>query len=135
MAVPPVCAGIALALYLAAATVTPIIILYWAQLNAQVQVAIGSFNSQFAFSLIIFGVYLILLGWLVYRSGHIPRWLGVLLVINGAGWSIMEAGPYLLPGINLSFLFVATFGELILLVWLIGWGTRLSEPTTNRASS
>ncbi len=105
------------------------------QLNAQVQVAIGSFNSQFAFSLIIFGVYLILLGWLVYRSGHIPRWLGVLLVINGAGWSIMEAGPYLLPGINLSFLFVATFGELILLVWLIGWGTRLSEPTTNRASS
>src|ERR1700693_3773005 len=30
MAVPPVCAGIALALYLAAATVTPIIILYWA---------------------------------------------------------------------------------------------------------
>src|SRR6266851_3362407 len=105
------------------------------QLNAQVQVAIGSFNSQFAFSLIIFGVYLMLLAWLIYRSGYIPKWLGIVLVIDGAGWSIMESGPYLLPGIDLSFLFVATFGELILLVWLIGWGTRLSEPITNRASS
>jgi hypothetical protein len=105
------------------------------QLNAQVQVAIGSFNSQFAFSLIIFGVHLMLLGWLVYRSGYIPKWLGIVLVIDGAGWSIMEAGTYLLPGIDLGFLFIATFGELLLLVWLIGWGTRLSEPTTNRASS
>jgi len=96
------------------------------QINAQVHVAIGSFNSQFAFSLILFGVYLIMLGWLVYRSGYVPKWLGIVLAINGAGWSIMEAGPYLLPGIDLGFFFVATFGELILLVWLIGWGTRLS---------
>jgi hypothetical protein len=100
------------------------------QLDAQVHVAIGSFNSQFAFSLIIFGVYLIMLGWLAYRSGYLPKWLGIVLAIDGAGWSIMEAGPYLLPGIDLGFLFVASFGELILLVWLIGWGTRLSEPTT-----
>ncbi len=46
------------------------------QINAQVHVAIGSFNSQFAFSLIIFGVYLMMLGWLMYRSGYIPKWLG-----------------------------------------------------------
>lgn len=102
------------------------------QLNAQVQLAVGSFNSQFAFSLIFFGVYLMVLGWLVYRSGYIPKWLGIVLVINGAGWSIMEAGPYVLPGTNLGFLFIATFGELILLVWLIGWGARLSEPSSAR---
>src|SRR5712692_74392 len=105
------------------------------QLDAQVHVAIGSFNSQFAFSLILFGVYLVLLGWLMYRSSYLPKWVGIVLAIDGAGWSIMEAGPYLLPGIDLGFLFVASFGELILLVWLIGWGTRLSEPITNRASS
>ena len=99
------------------------------QLNSQVHVAIGAFNSQFAFSLIVFGVYLMLLAWLVYRSGYMPKWLGILLAVNGAGWSIMEAGHYLLPGVDLSFLFVATFGELFLLVWLIGWGTRLRQPS------
>lgn len=105
------------------------------QLHAQVQVALGAFNSQFAFSLIIFGVHLILLGWLVYRSGYMPRWLGVVLAITGAGWSVMEAGPYLLPKVDLGFLFIASFGEMLLLVWLIGWGTRLNEPTAESPSS
>jgi len=40
----------------------------------------------------------------------------------------MESGPYLFPGIDLGFLFVASFGELIFLVWLAGWGIRLREP-------
>jgi len=103
------------------------------QLNAQVHVAFGSFNSQFAFNLIIFGVHLIVLGWLIYRSGYLPSWLGIVLAINGAGWIVIESGPYLLPGVNLGIVWVATFGELILLVWLIGWGTRLREPITDRA--
>jgi hypothetical protein len=51
-------------------------------------------------------------------------------VINGAGWIVMNSSRYLLPGIDLGFLFVTSFGELILLVWLIGWGTRLKEPAT-----
>jgi len=56
-------------------------------------------------------------------------------VIAGAGWVVMEAGRFLLPGVDLGFLFVTAFGELILLVWLIGWGTRLREPAANRATS
>jgi len=59
----------------------------------QVHVAIGSFNSQFAFSLIIFGVYLIMLGWLAYRSGYLPKWLGIVLAIDGAGWEHHGSGP------------------------------------------
>ena len=98
-------------------------------LAAQVHVAIGAFNSEFAFSLIVFGVYLMALGLLSWRSGYVPKWLAVVLVVNGAGWIVMEAGPYLLPGTDLGVLFVATFGELVLLVWLVGWGTRLREPT------
>ena len=105
------------------------------QRDAQVHVAVGTFTSQFAFSLIVFGAYLVLLGWLVYRSGYIPRWLGIVLAIAGAGWIVMEAGRYLLPGVDLGFLFVTAFGELVLLVWLIGWGTRLREPAADRATS
>jgi hypothetical protein len=104
-----------------------------AQIDAQVQVALGAFNEQFAFSLILFGVYLLVLGWLCFRSGYVPKWLSVLLVIDGAGWIVMESGRYLLPGKDLGLLFIATFGELFLLVWLIGWGTRLPGPSTSRA--
>jgi hypothetical protein len=105
------------------------------QLDAQVHVAIGAFTSQFAFSLIVFGAYLVMLGWLAFRSGYIPRWLGIVLQVNGAGWIVMESGPYLAPGIDFGFLFAATCGELILLVWLVGWGTRLREPAEKPNSS
>ena len=37
-------------------------------------------------SLIIFGIHLVLLGCLIYRSGYIPKILGILLVIDGLGW-------------------------------------------------
>ena len=98
------------------------------QLDSQVQLAVASFNVQFAFSLIVFGLYLVVLGALVYKSGYVPSWLGVVLVIDGAGWIVTEAGPYVLPHADLGPLVVTSFGELILLVWLIGWGTRLKEP-------
>ncbi len=103
------------------------------RLDAQVQVAVGAFDVQFAFSLVVFGLYLVLLGWLVARSGYVPRWLGVVLAVDGAGWIGMEAGRYVLPATNLGFLWITTFGELIFLAWLVGWGTRLKEPAAARA--
>lgn len=105
------------------------------QVDAQVQVAIASFNLQFAFSLILFGAYLVVLGLIAYRSGYIPKWLGVILVIDGAGWIATEAGPYLLPQTDLGFLLITSFGELVFLVWLIGWGTRLREPRSALVSA
>jgi hypothetical protein len=96
--------------------------------DAQVHVALGAFNSQFAFSLVVFGLYLVLLGWLVYRAGYMPRWLGIVVAIAGAGWMANELAPYLLPGVDLGFLFFTSFGELALIGWLLGWGIRLREP-------
>lgn len=94
-----------------------------AQIDAEAFVAIGAFRSQFSFGLIFFGVYLVLLGWLFFRSGYLPKWLGVVLVVTGAGWVANIGGRY--AGGDLGFLFYTSFGELVLLVWLIGWGTRL----------
>jgi len=45
------------------------------QLDAQVQLAVDSFNFQFAFGLTVFGVYVVILGLLVIKSGYIPTWL------------------------------------------------------------
>jgi Domain of unknown function (DUF4386) len=97
-------------------------------LDGHVLVALRAFQAQFDFSLILFGAYLLLVGGLVARSGYIPRWLGVVLVVDGLGWLVMQSAPYFLPHVDLGFLFVATLGELVFLVWLVGWGVRLKEP-------
>jgi hypothetical protein len=110
-----------------------LVVLGQSQLDAQLHVAVGAFNSQFAFSLIVFGAHLLVLGGLMVRSRHVPKWLGVLILLDGAAWCVMEAGPYLLPGVDLGWLFIPTFAELILLVWLVGWGFRLREPAAEAA--
>jgi hypothetical protein len=102
-------------------------------MQAQVHTSLLSYQARFDFSLIVFGLYLVLLGGLMIRSEYIPRWLGIVLVTNGLGWMLLEAGPYVLPAVRLGFLLVTTFGELILLVWLIGWGVRLAAKVDRTA--
>ena len=53
------------------------------QLQAQVWFQLHSFHYEWSMSLIIFGIHLVLLGYLVYRSGYIPWILGISLFIAG----------------------------------------------------
>lgn len=71
--------------------------------------------------LAVFGVYCLLIGYLIFRSTFLPRILGVLMAIGGLGWLTFASAtladsltPYnLAPGI---------FGEGVLTVWLLAKG-------------
>jgi hypothetical protein len=43
-------------------------------------------NQGAAIAIIFFGFEGLLRGWLVYRSGFLPRFLGVLSMVSGLGW-------------------------------------------------
>jgi hypothetical protein len=92
-------------------------------LHAQVQLSLGSYRDDWSFSLIIFGVHLVLLGYLIFRSTYIPKIIGILLVIDGLGWVINSLQSYLYPNANLGFIFITFFGEVVLMLWLLigGW--------------
>jgi hypothetical protein len=45
-------------------------------------------TGYFVSPLVFFGIYCLLLGQLVIRSGFLPRILGVLLVVAGVGWML-----------------------------------------------
>jgi hypothetical protein len=98
-----------------------------AQINAQVQLAIASFNSQFAFLTVFFGMYLVLQGWLIFRAPYFPKWLGIAVALDGVVLVAMNGGPYFWPSVNLGFLFVVTFAELLLPLWLVISARRLPE--------
>ena len=98
------------------------------QLHAQVQLLLNSFRYDWSISLLIFGIHLALLGYLIYRSGYIPRIIGILLVIAGLGWVIDSLRPYLYPNAHLGFIFITFFGELIFMLWLLIRGWKIQEP-------
>lgn len=69
-------------------------------------------------SLVFFGVYCVLLGYLIYRSGLLPRWLGVVMVIAGAGW-LSFASPAVADRLAPYNFAPGVLGETLLTLWLL----------------
>ena len=102
------------------------------QLQAEALRRTASFHLVWDVGLVLFGLHLVLLGYLAYRSTYAPRFLGVLLVVAGAGYVVDSLGALLAPG-SLPEVAVFTFGgEVLLLVWLLVRG-RTVDPYAIRA--
>ena len=101
-------------------------------LHALTQLELNSFRYDWSLSLVIFAIHLVLLGYLIFRSGYIPKILGILLALDGFGWLISSLRPYLYPNVHLGFLFTVSFVELLLPLWLVIRGWRIQEPTVGR---
>lgn len=79
------------------------------------------------------GLWLFPLGTLVWRSGFLPRWLGVWLIINGATYVILSAIGLWRPDLSRSAFLYATpamLGELALALWMAVMGARPGTSTT-----
>ena len=76
----------------------------------------------------IFGPWLFHLGVLIYRSGFLPRLLGVLLIAAGFGYVVDSVTPLLLPGYaNVVARFASIplmLGEPALILWLLIIGAK-----------
>jgi hypothetical protein len=55
------------------------------QLNAQVMLSLNTFNDGWNVGMVIFGFHLLLLGYLVFKSGFIPKFIGILIIIASFG--------------------------------------------------
>jgi hypothetical protein len=97
------------------------------QLHAQVMILLNAFRHDWYFGLLFFGIHLGLLGYLVFRSGYIPRILGLLLIIAGLGYLITTLKPYLFPNFNSDIAWFTFYGELIFMLWLLIKGSRIKE--------
>lgn len=88
------------------------------QLRAQAMLFLDMRENGILFALVFWGLWLLPLGLLVFRSGFLPKLLGVLLVISGAGYVIDSGTQLLSPGFATisQFTFV---GEILLTLWLL----------------
>ena len=86
------------------------------QLEALSLAFIGINTQGAAIALIFFGFESILGGWLVLKSGFLPRFLGVLSMIGGLGWL-----TWFWPPLGYStIMFVALFA-IVSLILTTGW--------------
>jgi hypothetical protein len=84
---------------------------------------------------IFFGLWLIPMGWLAWRSGYMPRLLGWILVASGVGYVLSAYAKYLLDVSPLveALAIPATIGEIWMVVYLLVWGVRSGPDSAIRA--
>ena len=97
-------------------------------LAVQVRMLIGGYRAGWSLSLVLFGWHLVVVGFLFTRSTYLPRWLGWILIVDGLAWVIDRLTEYVAPFESFGFPSIFFVGEVLLMVWLLGWGSRLAEP-------
>ena len=95
-----------------------------AQLQAQAMHFLDMRQDGILVAQVFWGLWLLPLGFLVFRSGFLPKLLGILLMIGGAGYVIDCATQLLHPGLATigQFTFV---GELLFPMWLLFKGVNV----------
>lgn len=75
---------------------------------------------------LFFGLHLFLLGYLVYKSGYIPKLVGVLLVIASLCYLIQSFGNILLPKYEAIFATIGflSISEIAFPLWLLFKGVK-----------
>jgi Domain of unknown function (DUF4386) len=66
------------------------------QSQALAMLFLNRFDSGFLIGLVFFGVHLFVLGYLVFKSGYMPRILGVLLIVAALGYLTDSFAHFLL---------------------------------------
>ncbi|RBQ16342.1 DUF4386 domain-containing protein [Spongiactinospora rosea] len=102
----------------------------------QVLRAVESFTTIWHLGLLFFACHLLLIGYLGYRSGFMPRVIGILLVLAGLGYLGDGLGLLLVRNYSFNIALFTFVGEVVLIFWLLISGRRLTErPGTGEAAS
>jgi len=102
------------------------------QLQAQAMLFINLYKTGSTIAQIPFGVWLLPLGYLVFKSGFLPKILGIFLIVDCFALLIYVCQRFLLPGYEViaypcwGISFVA---EVSLTLWLLIKGVKYQKPT------
>jgi MYXO-CTERM domain-containing protein len=87
---------------------------------------IENFHLVFDAGLAIFGLHLLITGYLVCRATSAPRLLGWLLALAGLGYIVDSGVALLAPGAVPELAMVTFVGEVWLFVWLLVKGRHVT---------
>jgi len=101
------------------------------QLYAMASLSLKSHGYGFGVSLLFFGCFCVIVGYLIFRSSYLPKTLGVLMQIAGACYLTNSFALILSPAVaNRLFpaiLVPAFIGEVSLCLWLLVRGVNVQR--------
>ncbi len=101
------------------------------QLDAMASLTVRSHAYGFGISLIFFGCFCLIIGYLIFRSGYLPKTIGVLMQLAGLSYLInsfaLVLAPSLANRLYPAILIPAFVGEASLCLWLLVKGVNVDK--------
>ena len=90
-----------------------------AQLQALVVFFLDMHDYGVSIASIFWGFWLFPMGYLVFKSGFLPKFLGILLMIGCFGYLIDFFAPFFFPNLEITVSQFTFIGELLFPLWLL----------------
>ena len=99
-----------------------------AQLNSLVLLSLKFYSYGGMITTAYYGIGWLIRAWLIFRSGYLPKFLGVLMAIGGLGFVVRNFLLILAPSYASTVLLMLMFpGGLLLAVWLLVKGVDVKK--------
>lgn len=97
------------------------------QLQALVSVFLNLHQLGISIAGIFWGLWLFPMGYLVFKSGFLPRILGILLIIGCIGYLIESIAAILFPNFEANIALFTFWGEVLFPLWLVIKGVNVER--------
>jgi hypothetical protein len=87
------------------------------QLQAQAFLLLNLYNQAYSIALVLFGLFDLLIGYLIFKSTFLPRIVGVLMSVAGVSFLTFLAPEF--GSRNLQWIVAIAFGEGVVILWLL----------------
>jgi hypothetical protein len=89
--------------------------------NALVLLLLDMHHYGFLIAQIFFGLWLVPLGYLAYRSGMFPKALGVMLIVGGLSYLVDMLAAFLVPDVGAHIHGFLAIPPTIAEIWMLGY--------------
>jgi hypothetical protein len=96
------------------------------QLRALASLILELYGQGVNICFVFFGVYCLLIGYLIFKSSFLPRILGVLMAFAGLGW-LTFLFPPLANYLSRYILVLGFLAEIALMLWLLVMGVNVQR--------
>jgi hypothetical protein len=97
------------------------------QLQAQVMFFLDLHAQGIGVAQVFWGLWLFPLGYLIFKSGFLPRILGIVVIIGGFGLLVDSATLFLFPDSNVRVSHITGLAEIPLGLWLLIKGVNIEH--------
>ncbi len=103
------------------------------QMQSQVMLFLNGFDAAWSLGLAVFGIHILFLGYLAFKSGYIPKIFGILLFLAFVGYFVTNSANILILHYEkykalLGWIFIIPMivGEVGLALWLLIKGRKVT---------